>query len=55
MSSDFAAEFGFGGHALELGFFERPVFDAESFGAGQRDIVVELAKCCDCSGRRACG
>ena len=39
---DLAAEFCFGRHALELRFFERPVFDAECFRARKRDIVVEL-------------
>ena len=40
--SDLAAEFCFRGHALELGFFERPIFDAEGFRTGKGNIVVEL-------------
>ena len=39
---DLAAELRLGGHALQLRFFERPVLDAERFGARQRDVVVEL-------------
>ena len=37
---DFAAELGLGGHALQLGFFKRPVFDLEGFGTGQGHVVV---------------
>ncbi len=40
MSAILRREFGFGRHALQLGFFERPVFDFESFGAGKRDVVM---------------
>ena len=39
---DLAAELCLRRHALQLGFFERPVFDAEGFGAGQGDVIVKL-------------
>ena len=39
---DLAAEFPFGRHPLQLGFFERPVFDAEGLRPRQRDVVPEV-------------
>ena len=40
--SDLAAELRFRGHALEFGFFESPIFDAESFGARKSDVIVKV-------------
>jgi len=37
-----AAEFCFCGHALELGFFKSPIFNAECLGSWERDIVMEV-------------
>ena len=39
----------FGRHALELGFFQRPVFDPERFRPGKRNVVVEAGEMRDCS------
>ena len=39
-----AAEFPLGRHPLQLGLFERPVFDAERFEPRQRHIVVEAGE-----------
>src|SRR5262245_23269198 len=41
---DLAAELSLGRHPLQLRFLERPVLDAERFGARQRDVVVEAAE-----------
>src|SRR5207253_8069494 len=40
--NDLAAEFGFRRHALQLRFLKRPIFNPKRFGAGKRNIVVEL-------------
>src|SRR5438477_5447477 len=42
--SDLAAEFCFRRHALQFGFFERPVLDAECLGSGKRHVVMELSE-----------
>ena len=41
---DLAAEFPLGRHALQLGLFERPVFDSERFEPRQRHVVVEAGE-----------
>ena len=41
---DLAAELCLGGHALQLGFFERPILDAERLRSGKRHIVMELGE-----------
>ncbi len=38
---DLTAELSFGRHALQLGFFQRPVFDAERFRTRQGHVVLE--------------
>ena len=47
---DLAAEFLLRRHAPDLGFFERPVFDAKRFARRKRNVVVEAGE-----GRRDLG